>query len=67
MNIAELAVRFTWSDGSIGRQVAAYNVPVIVNGLPKTILAAPSPFWTGDFTISRSIFGVSVMAMDENR
>ena len=47
--------------------MAAYNVPVIVNGLPKTILAAPLPFWTGDFTISRSIFGISVIAMDENR
>lgn len=66
MNISEFAVEFTSSNGSEASQLAANNVIDIIKGKPRTILAAPSPYWTGDFMISRSIAGVSVLSIDEN-
>ncbi len=65
-NISELAVDFLGSVGSVRKRLAAYNRPIIINGIPKTLLAQPSPFWTADFSISRNIFGVSVLALDQN-
>ena len=61
-NISELAVDLLGSVGSVRKRLATYNRPIIINGIPKTLLAQPSPFWTADFSISRNIVGVSVVA-----
>jgi hypothetical protein len=44
----EIAVDVLGSVGSVRKRLAAYNRPIIINGIPKTLLAQPTPFWTAD-------------------